>query len=451
MRRATILKFLALGLPLLLAAAATAQSEPYSWSTSFDDDAQAGFVTADWNTTAGTLSLPPLVMTQAGSYSFTGGTDRDVAVDGRVVHALDGRELFCLDGGRPAQMPLLGRLYLGAGARAVAADDRIVVVAMGANGLRVVDARNPAAPVLSGTLPLPAALDVALTGRVAFVVDGVGLLHQVSLDNLAAPVLIESLPLGGTPNRIARDVNVTVVGLGVAGFTVMTSMTDAMPLPTATVSTAAPVLAVAVLGNRAFVTTSAAQLLVYDLGDPASPQLVATLPTTDACTAVRADADFVYAAGATRLERWHLPFGDQPQPAGTFATGSAVRDLVVSGRHAFLAGNSVLAVEPGGPGLVHPHLEPYVRRHVDSRPAPERGPAGRRDDRRWKAGRRGGSGGAVRRSRLRNRQPEDRRPDGRSPGVPVRHGGPGRHGCDGSFVACGHRFRSRHHRRAACR
>ena len=345
MRRATILMFLALGLSLLLAAAATAQSEPFSWSTSFEDNTQAGLVTADWNTAAGTLSLPPLVMTQAGSYSFTGGTDRDVAVDGRVVHALDGRELFCLDGGRPAQMPLLGRLYLGAGARAVAADDGIVVVAMGANGLRVVDVRNPAAPVLSGTLPLPAAVDVALTGRVAFVVDGVGSLHQVSLDNLAAPALIESFPLGGTPNRIARDANVTVVGLGAAGFTVMTTMTDAMPFPIATVSTAAPVLAVAVLGNRAFVTSSAAQLLVYDLGDPASPQLVATLPTTDACAAVRADADFVYAAGATRLERWHLPFGDQPQPAGDFATRSVVRDLVVSGRHAFLAGNSVLAVE----------------------------------------------------------------------------------------------------------
>lgn len=330
---------------LLQAAAAAGQGEPFAWSTSFDDDAQAGFVTADWDTRAGTLSLPPLEMAQVGSYSFAGGTDRDVAVDGRVVHALDGRELFCLDGGRPAQLPLLGRLYLGAGARAVAADDGLVVVAMGANGLRVVDARNPAAPVLSGSLPLPAAVDVALTGRVAFAVDGVGSLNLVSLANPAAPVLVESFPLGGTPNRIARDGNLTVVGLGAAGFTVMTAMTSAMPGPTATVSTAAPVLAVAVLGNRAFVATGAAQLLVYDIGVPESPQLVTMLPTTDACTAVRADADFVYAAGATRLERWHLPFGDQPQPAGSFATGSAVRDLVVSGRHAFLAGNSVLAVE----------------------------------------------------------------------------------------------------------
>ncbi|MBE0566707.1 MAG: hypothetical protein IH621_12145 [Krumholzibacteria bacterium] len=330
---------------LLQAAAAAGQGEPFSWSTSFEDLTQAGLVTADWNTRAGTLSLPPLVMAQVGSYAFGGGADRDVAVDGRVVFALDGRELFCLDGGRPAQLPLLGRLYLGTGARAVAADDGQVVVAMGAAGLRVLDARNPAVPALSGSLLLPAAVDVALTGRVAYVVDGVGSLHQVSLANPAAPALVESFPLGGTPNRIARDGNVTVVGLGAAGFTVMTAMTTAMPWPTATVATAAPVLAVSVLGNRAFVTTAAAQLLVYDIGDPASPQLVATLPTIDACTAVRADADFVYAAGATRLERWHLPFGGQPQPAGAIATGSAVRDLVVSGRHAFLAGNSVMAVE----------------------------------------------------------------------------------------------------------
>lgn len=345
MRTATALRLPAAVLALLIAATAFAQSEPFSWSTSFEDDAQAGFVTADWDTRAGTISMPPLSMIQVGSYSFAGGTDRDVAVDGRVVHALDGRELFCLDGGRAAQLPLLGRLYLGVGARAVAADDGRVVVAMGATGLRVVDARNPAAPVLAGSLPLPAAVDVALRGRVAYAVDGVGSLHLVSLANPAAPVLVESFALGGTPNRIARDGSVTVVGLGAAGFTVMTTQTSAMPWPAATIATAAPVLAVAVLGNRAFVTTGAARLLVYALDNPASPQLVATLATVDACTAVRADADFVYAAGATRLQRWHLPFGGQPQPAGEILAGSAVRDLVVSGRHAFLAGNSVLAVE----------------------------------------------------------------------------------------------------------
>lgn len=345
MGTATALRLLAAALALSMANTALAQSEPFSWTTSFEDDAQAGFVNADWNTTAGTISMPPLTMTQVGSYSFAGGADRDVAIDGRIVHALDGRELFCLDGGRAAQMPLLGRLYLGAGARAVAADDGRVVIAMGATGLRVIDARNPAAPVLSGSLLLPAAVDVALAGRVAYAVDGVGSLHLVSLANPAAPVLVESFPLGGTPNRIARDGSVTVVGLGAAGFTVMTSQTSAMPWPAATIATAAPVLAVTVLGNRAFVTTGAAQLLVYAIDNPASPQLVATLPTVDACTAVRADADFVYAAGATRLQRWHLPFGGAPQSAGEFRADSAVRDLVVSGRHAFLAGNSLLAVE----------------------------------------------------------------------------------------------------------
>jgi hypothetical protein len=345
MRTATALRLPAAVLVLLTAATAFAQSEPFSWSTSFEDDTQAGFVNADWNTTAGTISMPPLVMTQVGSYSFAGGADRDVAVDGRVLHALDGRELFCLDGGRATQLPLLGRLYLGSGARAVAADDGRVVVAMGATGLRIVDAHNPAAPVLSGSLLLPAAVDVALTGRFAYAVDGVGSLHLISLANPAAPVLVESFALAGTPNRIARNGSVTVVGLGAAGFTVMTGQTSAMPWPAATVATASPVLAVAVLGNRAFVTTSAAQLLVYAIDNPASPQLVATLPTIDACTAVRADADFVYAAGATRLQRWHLPFGGAPQSAGEFRGGSAVRDLVVSGRHAFLAGNSVLAVE----------------------------------------------------------------------------------------------------------
>ncbi len=351
MRAANALRQVAAFVALPLAATAYAQSEPFSWSTSFEDKAQVAVVTADWDTTAGTLSLPRLNMTQVGSYSFAGGTDRDVAVDGRVVHALDGRELFCLDGGRAAQLPLLGRLYLGSGARAVAADDGWVVVAIGTTGLRIVDARNPAAPVLTGSLLLPAAVDVALTGRSAFAVDGVGSLHLVSLANPAAPVLVESVPLGGTPNRIARDGSVTVVGLGAAGFTVMTAQSSAMPWTAATVATTSPVLAVAVLGNRAFVTTGAAQLLVYDIGNPASPQLVTTLPTVDACTAVRADSDFVYAAGATRLQRWHMPFGGQPQSAGEFLAGSAVRDLVVSGRHAFLAGNSVLAVELVVPAL----------------------------------------------------------------------------------------------------
>lgn len=344
MRTATLLRPLVAGIAMLAAAAAGAQPESFSWSTSFEDNAQAGFVNADWNTTAGTLSLPPLVMTQVGSYAFAGGADRDVAVDGRVVHALDGRELFCLDGGRPAQLPLLGRLYLGPGARAVAADDGLVVVAMGSAGLRVVNARNPAAPAQVGTLAVTA-VDVVLSGRIAYAVDGVGSLHIVDLVNPAAPALVATNPLPPGPTRLARDGNLLLIGRGANGFTIMDAMIATAPVIVANPGAAATVLAVAILGNRAFVTTSAAQLLVYDVSDPGSPLPETTLPTVDACTAVRADADFVYAAGPTHLQRWHLPFGDQPQEAGSRPTGSAVRDLAVSGRHAFLAANSVLAVE----------------------------------------------------------------------------------------------------------
>lgn len=344
MRIATLLRPLAAGIAMLTAAMAGAQPEPFSWSTSFEDLSQAGFVNADWDTTAGTLSLPPLAMTQVGSYAFAGGVDRAVAVDGRVVHALDGRELFCLDGGRPAQLPLLGRLYLGSGARAVAADDGLVVVAMGSGGLRVVNARNPAAPAQVGTLAVTA-VDVVLSGRIAFAVDGVGSIHIVDLANPAAPALVATNPLPPGPSRLARDGSLLVVGRGADGFTILDAMTATGPVIRANPGAPASVLAVAILGNRAYLTTSAAQLLVYDITDPGSPLPVATLPTVDACTAVHVDADYVYAAGPTRLQRWHLPAGDQPAEAGSWPTGSAVRDLAVSGRHAFLAANSVLAVE----------------------------------------------------------------------------------------------------------
>lgn len=345
MNHATILRNLAAGLALMAAAGAAAQSEPFGWSTSFDDLDQAGFVNAHWDTVAGTVSMPSLAMTQVGSYAFAGGSDRDVAVDGRVVHALDGRELFCLDGGRATLLPLLGRLYLGSGARAVAVDDGVVAVAMGSAGLRVIDARNPAAPTQTAALALPQAVDVALTGRNAYVTDGLGALHLVSLANLAAPALVSTLPLAGTPNRLARDGSLTVVGLGSGGFAVLTGQTDAMPVLAATVTTGRPVLAVAVKGSRAFVTTNDPQLLIYDLDTPSLPQLVATLPTEAACTGLAVDADYLYAVGGTRLQRWHLPFRGQPQAAGTLTTGSTARDLAVSGRHAFVAATSVLAVE----------------------------------------------------------------------------------------------------------
>lgn len=342
MRRAAILIFLVL--PLLLAAAATAQSEPYSWSTSFDDDAQAGFVNADWDTRAGTLSMPPLVMTQVGSFTL-GGTERDVAVDGRVLHVLDGRELFCRDAWRPTTMPLLGRLYLGVGANALAVDGGLVVVAMATSGLRIVDATNPAAPVQVGTLAMAAAVDVVMAGRMAYVVDGISSLKVVDLGDPAVPVLVTSITLPAAPTRIARDGDVLVVGLGSFGLATLDITNLAGPIITGYALTTSSVLAVEVLGNRAFATTTAPELRVYDISGFGSPSLVATLPTVDACTVVRTDGDYLYAAGPTRLERWRRPYAAQPEAAGTYTTGGAARGLALGGRYAYLAATNVRALE----------------------------------------------------------------------------------------------------------
>lgn len=342
MRRAAILIFL--GLPLLLAAAATAQSEPYSWSTSFDDDSQAGFVTADWNTRAGTLSLPPRVMTQVGSFTL-GGTERDVAVDGRVLHVLDGRELFCRDAWRPTTMPLLGQLYLGVGANALAVDGGLVVVAMATSGLRIVDATNPAAPVQVGTLAMAAAVDVVMAGRMAYVVDGIGSLKVVDLGNPAAPALVMSVTLPAAPTRIARDGDVLVVGMGSFGLGTLDITNLAGPIITGYALTTSSVLAVEVLGNRAFATTAASELRVYDISGNGSATLITALPTVDACTVVRTDGDYLYAAGSTRLERWRRPYAAQPEAAGTYATGGAARGLALGGRYAYLAATNVRALE----------------------------------------------------------------------------------------------------------
>ncbi|MBK7670606.1 MAG: hypothetical protein IPJ24_04300 [bacterium] len=356
MRRAINLIFLALGLPLLLAAAATAQSEPYSWSTSFDDDAQAGFVTADWNTTAGTLSLPPLVMKQVGSFTL-GGTERDLAVEGRVLYVLDGRELFCRDAWRPTTMPLLGQLYFGVGANALAVDGGLVVVAMATSGLRLVDVTNPAAPVQVGTLAMAAAVDVVMAGRMAYVVDGIGSLKVVDLSDPAAPVLVTSITLPAAPTKIARDGDVLVVGMGSYGLATLDITIQAGPIITGYALTTATVLAVEVLGNRAFATTTASELRVYDISGFGSPSLVTTLPTVDACTVVRTDGDYLYAAGSTRLERWRRPYSAQPESAGTYATGGSARGLALGGRHAFLAATNVRALELVVPAPFGPRVQ----------------------------------------------------------------------------------------------
>jgi hypothetical protein len=348
MRRAIILKVLVLvlaqGLLLLLAVGAAAQSEPYSWTTSFDDLAQAGLVTADWDTAAGTLSLPPLVMTQAGSFAV-GGTERDVAVDGRILYVLDGRELFCRDAWQPATLPAVGSLYVGTGANAIAVQGDLAVVAVASSGLRVIDVGNPASPTLVGTLALAAAVDVVIYGRIAYVVDGSSTLMVVDLNDPARPTLVTSIVLPAAPTRIARDGDLLLVGLGAGGFAALDLTVLALPQLLWQEATPASVLAVEVLGNRLFVTTTDNDVRVYSTLFWGGPQLVAVLATQDDCTVVRADVDFLYAAGASRLERWRRPFSGAPVAAGSFGTGGASKGLALSGRHAFLAAANVRAIE----------------------------------------------------------------------------------------------------------
>ena len=184
----TIFAMAAIGLPGLTLAQ---QSYTEDFTTTTYKDALN--TTADWDTTAGELKLPPLVISLADSYD-TPGYANGVAVSGDHAFVADYTSgLQVIDISDPTNLVLAGSYDTPHEASGVAVSGDHAFVADADSGLQVIDISDPTNPVLAGSYDTPGqAQSVAVSGDHAFVADGTSGLQVIDISDPTIPVLARS-------------------------------------------------------------------------------------------------------------------------------------------------------------------------------------------------------------------------------------------------------------------
>lgn len=230
------------------------------------------------------IDLPVHGLSALLGTAATPGNAVDVAVSGDLVCVADSLAgLRTFDVSDPANPVALGGYDTPGQALAVAISGDIAIVADGTGGLQVIDVTDPASPVRRSALNLPGVANaVAVSGTLACVTDGG--LRLVDISNPDTPVLLGSWTDfgGGTASGVAVAGTIACVTAGAAGVYVFDIRNPALPdlvssLPA--IASYLPYRAPTIEGTRLTVlaaggTYSSSRFRVFDLSDPAAPALV---------------------------------------------------------------------------------------------------------------------------------------------------------------------------------
>jgi hypothetical protein len=159
------------------------------------------------------------------------------------------------------------------------------VAAMGTAGVWVIDLANPAAPRVVGSYDTPGtAWGVALAGTVAYVADGSSGLRVLSLTNPSQPALLGTLSLSGVMRDIAVSGSTAYLANQQGGIRVVNVADPRAPAFVASVA-GSSAFRLSVSGTRLGVyqpNTTGGAVAIFNVANPASPQLLTTLDLYDA-------------------------------------------------------------------------------------------------------------------------------------------------------------------------
>lgn len=279
--------------------------------------------------------------------SWLRGNSESVVVAGDLMYVGHGEALSLVDVSDPAN-PVM-RSVMKEPFLEVAAVDGYAFVAAGLDGMRIYDVSDPSSPVVVSTLLEASgsifegyeggAFDLALTAEYAFVLSS-GELVALDISNPAAPAEVgtlatdasfEELVLSGTRLYAADEDD----GLHVFDVSDPTS-------PALLGATSDMGVQIAASGDYAFVDSSDV-VKVVDLADPAAPSVVHRIELKyyyDDVEAITTAGDLLYLA-STAGEVWVYDIADPASPAriGTYAEPYPL-DVAVGGDRVYVAGDT---------------------------------------------------------------------------------------------------------------
>ncbi len=312
-------------------------TEDFTTTTHRDD----ALTTADWDTTAGELRLPPFAPVPLGALD-TPGTAEGVAIGSGHAYVADGQAgLRVVDVSDPTAPTVVGALDTPGYAYALAVTGSHAFVADGSSGLRIIDVADPAAPTLVGTHDMPGqAIDVTVDGDLALVADLQGRLVLLDITDVTAPSLLATY--GTPPYSNCYDVAVSgdlafVTAQG-AGLLVLDIVDPAAPALLATLSTPGVPDGVAVAGDIVFVADGDQGVQVFDVTDPGAPIPLTSIDTPGFAIDVMVAGDALHVADAGGgLQILDVSDPAQPQPLAGVDPVASTRAVAIGGELAYIA------------------------------------------------------------------------------------------------------------------
>lgn len=314
--------------------------------------------TAEWDTLAGELQIPPFVPVLTGEFD-TDNLTLDVVVTGDVAYVSDAFDgLLILDVSNPAAPTLLGSFNTPDFTGALDAWGELVLVADGATGLLLVDASTPASPTLVATVNTPGyAQSVLSSGNHAYVGDSSGGLQIIDLSTPAAATIAGAFDTSGDALGIDVAGELAFVADGPAGLVVIDVSLPSAPTLVATLDTPGYAFDVMVAGDRAYVADGGSGVHVVDVSNPSAPSLISTFDTPGLARTLQLEGDLLYLADVgSGLLVLDVANPAAPVKLTGFDSSGDVWGIDVQGEHVFLAafdhGVQILRVGAVAPDLL---------------------------------------------------------------------------------------------------
>ena len=220
------------------------------------------------------------------------------------------------------------------------------------SGLLIEDISTPTNPTTASFVNLAdPILDIAINGNYAYVADGGLLILDIS--DPTAPVQVGSYQTQGNTNAVYLSGNYIYAAVGFYGLEVIDVSDPTAPSLTGSCDTPNIAYDVAVNGSYAYIADGGDGLQVIDINNPAAPTLVGNSPTTRIAYAVGASGSYAYLGDGSELKV--IDISDPTAPTQVATQSGAVRDIVIDGSNAFLAGTGMRIVDistPTAPVLV---------------------------------------------------------------------------------------------------
>jgi hypothetical protein len=298
--------------------------------------------TAEWDTVAGALRLPPLQLTLAGSCG-TPGVAYGVAVDGNYAYVADNTSgLQVIDITNPANPAIAGYCATPGRAYGVAISGNHAYVADGTSQrLEVIDITNPATPTVVGSCLTPGTADaVAVDGDYAYVADAFSGLQVISIANPASPSVVGYCSLPDNASGVVLSGDYAYVADGTGGLAVVNIADPAHPTLAGSCLTAGAATNVAISGDDAYVTTTSRDLQIISIADPAHPSLAGSLGTSGEAYGLAVDGDWAYVTDV-HVGLLAIDIADLAHPSivNQYSMLSAQR-VAIAGRYAYVGGHA---------------------------------------------------------------------------------------------------------------